>query len=549
MSVLGAMLLGDRAAIEKATGVLRREDFYREAHARVFDAMAGLSTQGEPVDIVTLKDALNRKGILEQVGGVAYLMQLADFVPTAANVAYYANIVREKSILRRLIEASTEIAALAYSEAPVERLLSEFERAAEEARARAAGEEELPPLVRLSEVTPECVTWLWRGRVPFGKITILDGDPGLGKSTLSLDLAARLSNGQPMPGEIGAPDPGNTLLLTVEDGLGDTVRPRLEAAGADLNRVLAFPGVPETNGRAGHGGSETRPPQLPTDVALLREYIMRSAVRLVIIDPLMAFLPQEVNAFRDQDVRRALAPVARMAEETGAAVLILRHLNKGGGGGSALYRGGGSIGISGAARSVLLVSKHPDDDERRVLAPVKNNLARMPPALTFALASDAPEQPGRIVWEGESDISADALLASQVAESDRSTLDEACEFLVDRLANGRVKAGDVHSSAREAGISPRTLERAKKRLGVRSRKEGGVGDDGHWAWELPGAAEQPSAEPASPKIANNTRRPPTPKLGDLRGGLAAFDELDPAIAAIQSASADPGSAEREEDVV
>src|SRR4029079_8173039 len=170
------------------------------------------------------------------------------------------------------------------------------------------------------------------------------GDPGLGKSSLTLDMAARISTGRPMPGALDAQrPPADVVLLSAEDGLADTVRPRLEAAGADLTRIFAMDAVPTGPGRPG------RPPVFPDDVGWLHDLIVMKGVRFVIIDPLMAFLGLSVNAMNDQNVRRALFPLSRLAETTGAVILVVRHLNKNTQG-SALYRGGGSIGIIGAAR-------------------------------------------------------------------------------------------------------------------------------------------------------------------------------------------------------
>lgn len=366
----------------------------------------------------------------------------------------------------------------------------------------------LPPLplpsaqvVRLADVKTETVSWLWPGRVAFGKLTLLDGDPGLGKSTLSLDLAARLSTGAPMPGEAttagattaAAGPPRATLLLTAEDGLADTIRPRLQAAGADMARILALQDVSEAAGGGGEGGepgrASLRPPLLPDDVPLLAELVCQHNVRLVIVDPLMAFLSGRVNSFRDQDVRRALAPLAAMAQETGAAVLILRHLNKATGG-SAIYRGGGSIGISGAARSVLLVGKHPDDENRRVLAPVKNNLAALAPALAFHLRSDEEGASARVAWEGQSDVTADALLAAQACDAGEagatSALEEAVAFLGDLLSEGAVESSAVKREARNNSIAEATLRRAKDQLGVAVHCVGSPSRGGHWEWCLPG---------------------------------------------------------------
>jgi hypothetical protein len=209
--------------------------------------------------------------------------------------------------------------------------------------------------VLVSDVEPETVEWLWEGRIPFGKITVLDGDPGLGKSLLTLDTAARLSSGGELP-DGGRCEPAGVVILSCEDGLGDTIRPRLEAAGADLSRIAALVAV------KGASGTQLLP-TLEENVLQIAEAIDCVAARLVIIDPLMAYLGRDVNSYRDQDVRAVLAPVAEMADRTGVAVVVVRHLRKSREGG-AILAGGGSIGIIGAARSGLMVARHPEDDKQ-----------------------------------------------------------------------------------------------------------------------------------------------------------------------------------------
>lgn len=326
-------------------------------------------------------------------------------------------------------------------------------------------------LVRLSTVAPEAVSWVWRGYIPRGKTTVLDGDPGLGKSTLTLDLIARVTRGVPMPDGTPGID-GGAVILTAEDGLADTVSPRLRAAGADLARVVALTGVGGADGALVFPSLDKIP--------ALAEAIRSVGARLMVIDPLMAYLPGAVNSWRDQDVRSILAPIAALAEATGCAVLVVRHLTKAPGG-SAIYRGGGSIGIAGAARCALLVAKDPDDETGRVLAGVKSNLGPLPASLKFRV--EAVDETARIAWHGSSDHGADALLAVQVRSlEDRSALDDAKEFLREVLAGHPVPQRDVLKQARQVGLSEITLLRAKQALRVRSEKSGfGAG----WRWRLP----------------------------------------------------------------
>jgi len=331
--------------------------------------------------------------------------------------------------------------------------------------------------VLLSEVQPERVSWLWPGRIPRGKITLIDGDPGLGKSAATTDLAARVTAGAKWPD--GTPcERGGVVILSAEDGLADTIRPRFDAAGGDPSEAVAVSTVPDSEGNE-------RQIAIPDDLAVIEAAIERVGAVLVVIDPLMAFLPGDVNSHRDQDVRRALAPLARLAERAGAAIVVIRHLNKTTGG-NALYRGGGSIGIVGAARSGLLIAAHPEDDGRRVMASMKSNLAAPAPSLVFGLE---PAENGavRVDWKGESTLDASALLSAPTDPEERSVLQEAKDLLRETLSEGPVPAAEVKQEARSADISERTLKSAKRELGVLTSREGEAGKrgGGQWVWALP----------------------------------------------------------------
>jgi hypothetical protein len=223
---------------------------------------------------------------------------------------------------------------------------------------------------------------------------------------------------------------------------------------------------------------------IPEDLGLIEEGIRRVGARLVVVDPLMAFLSANTNSHRDQDVRRALAPLASLAERTGASILVVRHLNKAAAN-NPLYRGGGSIGIIGAARMAFVVGKDPQDENHRVLASSKNNLAKPPKSLTFAL--EEAEGTVRVKWLGESEVSAHQLLATPRDEEHADAKKEAVQFLNEVLADGAVASSQVKEEAEEAGISERTLWRARKVLGVLSYREGATGGrgKGKWLWKLP----------------------------------------------------------------
>jgi putative DNA primase/helicase len=329
----------------------------------------------------------------------------------------------------------------------------------------------LPPIgTLLSEVKPERVEWLWPGRIARGKVTLIDGDPGRGKSVLTLNMAARVSTGTPWPDSQPCPR-GGVVLLSAEDGLADTIRPRLDAAGADTSRILALDLV----------GSDSHPILLPDDLDAIAAGVRRVGAVLVIVDPVMAFLGGEVNAHRDQDVRRALRPLADLAEEMGFAVVVIRHLNKAATA-PALYRGGGSIAFTAAARIAFVVGADPQDDKRRILAPLKANLSAAPPALAFRLV-EAENHTVQVLWEGESPLTARELLALPAEESTEqgSARADAEAFLRDLLADGPIESRVVLKEAREAGVSEITLRRAKQAVKVRVEK---AGMRGGWTWRL-----------------------------------------------------------------
>lgn len=329
----------------------------------------------------------------------------------------------------------------------------------------------------LATVAPERIAWLWPGYLAAGKLHLVDGDPGLGKSSMTLDWAARVSTGARWPDQQAGCPPAGVLLLSAEDGLADTIRPRLDAAHADVTKVFAFSAFDVDR----DGERVERPATLPADTARLARAIEANRVGLVIVDPLMAFLAGSIDTHRDQDVRRALTALARVGEHTGAAVVLVRHLNKATGG-SALYRGGGSIGIIGAARLAFAVGKDPDDEHRRVLAPTKANITRPAPSLAWYI-EDASNGHGRVVWEGESRYGADELLRAPTDPEEREERDEAAGFIRAYLidAGGEAGAADVIKAARGSGFAERTVKRARERAGVITRK---AGMRGGWLWQL-----------------------------------------------------------------
>jgi hypothetical protein len=357
--------------------------------------------------------------------------------------------------------------------------------------------------VRLADVLPQPVEWTWPFYLPAGMLTVLDGDPGLGKSTLTADLAARISTGRTMPDGSGGGTASSVVILSGEDDLARTIRPRLDAAGANVERIFTFE-------LEADDGSRRALVLTPAELRRLKDRIEEVGASLAVIDPLVAYLPDGLDTNRDSDVRRVLAPLNQLAIDTRCGFLLVRHLRKSGSD-NPLYRGGGSIGFIGAARAGLLLVRDPDDPsrERRILAPHKANLAPLPPSLAFRLVSDANGYP-QIMWEGPSAHTADTLSSIQNPTLDRSPRTAAEVFLSEDLRGGPLPAGEVFRRAEDAGIAKRTLLRAKESLGVESAKVGRPGEPGQWLWYLP-------------KDANLVRSLPTPVSGTLREELALFD--------------------------
>lgn len=324
-------------------------------------------------------------------------------------------------------------------------------------------------IVRMADVQPEQVHWLWHPYIALGKLTLLEGDPGLGKSWLTCALAAAVSFGRGLPGaEPFAP--GNVLMLSAEDGLGDTLRPRLDAVGADVSRVFAL-AEPMTFDAAG--------------LIRLEAAIIEHAPVLVIIDPLFGFTGGKVDIHRANECRAVSAPLAAIAERHGCAVVAVRHLGKSRGGGHALNAGIGSIDFTAAARSVLLVGQDPDEPTKRAIVQTKNNLAPHGEAVGYTLEG------GQFFWTGVSTLTAGRILALPSNDEERGTRSEAIDFLRAALADGPRAASEVKEEARRAGITEKVLRVARERLGIVYRKEGGHfgGGPQRWLWTLPECAQ------------------------------------------------------------
>lgn len=345
-------------------------------------------------------------------------------------------------------------------------------------------------LTRMSDVEAVPIQWLWLYRIPLGRLTVIAGDPGLGKSFVTLDMAARVSTGTKWP-DGRTNRQGSVVLLNIEDDAADTIRPRLDAAGADVERIHLISGVRPSS------IEETKPFSLGNDLSPLRDVLKGMPdCRLVVVDPITAYLGG-VDTNSDVRVRQVLGPLATLAESQGVAIVLVMHLNKGQDLG-AIYRVSGSMAFTAAARATWLVAKDRESPDRRLLLPQKMNLCRNPGGLAFSLTTsgngeraathdhlehvDHPEHPtARVKWEpGRIDVDADSVVGA--GDRGPSKLQEAMDFVRGVLVEPML-AKDVEEAAAAEGISLGTLRRAKKVLKVRSDREPGA--DGRSLWSLP----------------------------------------------------------------
>lgn len=325
----------------------------------------------------------------------------------------------------------------------------------------------------MESVKVEQIEWLLYPFIPFGKVTIIQGDPGEGKTTMVLQIIAKLTRGEPillnkksqkeaqqdseenLKQEVLSQDnpiqPVNVIYQTAEDGLGDTIKPRLLAAGADCSRVLVI--------------DDREQPLTMLDVRL-EEAIMQTKARMVVLDPIQGFLGTDVDMHRANEIRPLMKRVAVLAEKYHCAIILIGHMNKNSNGKSS-YRGLGSIDFQAAARSVLIVGRLKDEPETRVMCHVKSSLAPEGKSVAFRLDKETGFQ-----WIGEYDISADDLLSGD-ARGQKSRI--AKEFLLDILADGGMAQKKIEEEASKQGIKKKTLRNAKQELEIDSVKRGNQG--------------------------------------------------------------------------
>ena len=311
-------------------------------------------------------------------------------------------------------------------------------------------------LIKMSDVQSQEIEWLWYPFIPYGKLTIVQGDPGDGKTTLALNIAAKLSRGESLDEEMKISEPINIIYQTAEDGLADTVKPRLELADADCERILVIDESSEALSMADER---------------LEEAIKLTNAKLLILDPIQAYLGAGTDINRANEARDMTKKLGALAEKYKCAVLLIGHMNKASGT-KASYRGIGSIDFFAVARSVLLVGRIEGEESLRAVVQIKNNLAAFGNSKAFELSEEG------FRWIGDYDISADEVLGGIAPKANK--LDQAKRLLLE-LAEGtnRMQSKDIFEIAKEEEISKRTLENAKRELNISAKKINNT-----WYWDF-----------------------------------------------------------------
>lgn len=347
-------------------------------------------------------------------------------------------------------------------------------------------------IVTVSSVDAERIDWLWLERFALGKLSIITGDPGLGKSQLSLFMAAKVTTGGAWPNGEGCAPVGHVLLMSCEDGVGDTIRPRLEAAGADLDRVHVVKAVEEDDGKR-------RMFNLQSDLAKLEATVIRARaagvdIKLVIIDPISAYMGGGTDTHKQSDVRAVLDPVSELAEKLDVAIVCVAHPSKVVAGGKGVNAVGGSQAFVAVARVAWLLSKEIEQGEkgerietgRVLMLEGKKNIGKKVSGLALRIESrDVPTKQGvvsapLVVFDGEVDTTADDALRQEGGMGlGVNKLDKAKAFLKAQLSGGNVDASTLAEAGRAEGLTERTLQRAAKEMGVlKSKSSFGSG----WVW-------------------------------------------------------------------
>jgi len=328
-------------------------------------------------------------------------------------------------------------------------------------------------LINMNDIEVEEIRWIWYPFIAYGRLTVIQGDPGCGKTTLILAIAAAVTKGAPLPESGAIMEPLTVIFQTAEDGLGDTIKPRLLHTGADCSRVIVI---------------DESEKELSLSDSRIEETLLKTGAKLFILDPIQGYLGSDVDMHRANEIRPVLKRISLIAEKTGCAFIVVGHLNKGSN--QSQYRGLGSIDIQAAARSVLTVGRVKGNKYLRAFAQGKNNLAPEGKSIAFELNPNSGFR-----WVGAHPITVDELLTGK-NDSRETATERAQSILINELTGRIIPASDIYDMADELDISNRTLNRVKSAAGVRSFKK-----QNQWYWTIDEPAEQGCQQPCLEDLA------------------------------------------------
>ncbi|MFM0058696.1 AAA family ATPase [Paraburkholderia phytofirmans] len=533
-SVLGCLLL-DNGSLVRVSNLIREEHFYRADHRLIFQHIAKLITSGDPADVITVLEALQASGGVVKAGGLAYLNALVQNTPSAANVLRYAEIVVERARRRELLSTAESIRSTALNPngATAAVLIEQARTALDRIRVEGADAPDTRKrtrasviLSRASDIAPEAIYWLWQNWVPAGKLSILAGQPGCGKTTIALSIAATVSRGGDWPDGTKCAEPRNVLIWTGEDGLADTLVPRLHAAGADCTRIWFVESVEGEDGKL-------LPFDPSRDVPILSEKIQEmGGAGLLIVDPIISVV--NGDGHKSIDVRKSLQPLLDLGAAHDCAIFGITHFSKGSKASAPIDRILGSQAFGAAARMILIAGKDESSD-RRILAKSKCNIAVESGAFEYTIeVVDGDGIPSsRVAWgepvEGSArdilrEIEADDVDGEDDAQVRASKFERVRCMLYEWL-RPFMSTKEMKAAAAAEGISWRTVERAKDAeietgAKIRAVKQG---KDWGWIWDNYEANHSDVAVKSTPPL-SLISSPPRIQLRQTDGGVESLDQ-------------------------
>jgi hypothetical protein len=450
--MLGGLLLEPERFCEVSLSV---EDFGISAHRRIYDAMSARVGRRETWDIVLLTDELQKCGNLAGIGGTSYLASLTEGLPRRLPFGEHAQRIKSAARRRKLAMLAEQMRDACDDPNKPPEVIARWIH--DETTFFDDGASGTADLVPLSSIEPLPVLWLWEPYLPLGMLSMLSGDPGCGKTFVSLAVAAALSRGE-VPASNEASEPASTVYLSRENDPARVVRPRFDLLRGDVSRLYLQ--------------GQARPVTL-SGISELDSALSSTKAKLLVIDPIQSYLGSDVDMHRSNETRPVLDGLARLAADRGCCILLLRHLAKADTG-RAIHRGLGSIDFTGAVRTELLAGSAANDPESRALVMLKSNLGRCAPSLGYRISSAGFE------WLGSTDLKVSDMLAAE-ARCGENAGAEVDDWLRNYLTDGSKAVADVFAEAKQAGWTVWQVRRAKNRIGVKAAQAVGK-KSGGWRW-------------------------------------------------------------------